>query len=286
MSEMIIKEWLNVPQEIKTEYPFKVVKITDRKKVDSPTIEYLQKNILFSYEEKESLDFALDGSSNEYKKEYIKSIYPNINTAGGPKMADTVQKGDFGEIITKIVLKEFYGRDSLNKLKYKFNSGRSVFGTDLISFDNIENPQYMYFCETKFRKKLDKEYVKNGEAKNPLYISVIAHNSLQYDTRQTVDPVMRFMMTIARETKDFERAKTLREIMNGKRPIQKGYEIFLLSEDKNGDFEELQKALNDIENRLDPLSMTLILVDDFSLIEKNVWENFEQFALGLYGVKT
>jgi len=286
MAKQILKDWLTNPCSVSSSYPFKVLKITDKKQVDSPIIEYLQDCLLHSYEEKQDLDFSLDGADSDYIKNYIRELYPNNKTCGGPKMKEIVQSGDFGEVVTKMILKELYNRDCINKLKYKFNSGRSTFGTDLVSFDNINNPSQIFFGEVKYRKKLGKEYIDIGnKKKESFYISVIAHNALKYDTRLVINPVLRFMMLRARTSlNDMSKAVLFREILNGKRKIQKNYEIFLLSEDKKANIKVLSDALNQLQNQLSPLSLTLVLIDDLSTIKEKVWNDFEKYSFKLYGV--
>lgn len=281
----IISEWLNPPQEDNKQYSFRFIKITNKKKADSEIIQFLQENLLYTYEDKDSLDFSLEGGSVDYIREYLKSLFPNDENSDSERNKIMVQSGDFGEATTKLLLKTLYNKDSLNKLKYKLHSGRSVFGTDLISFDNIKNPSLMSFCEVKTRQKLSKEKGKNENGEDEqLYISVIAHNSLKYDTKQGINSVLRFMMVKAKETNDLITAKTFREILNGNKKINKAYEIFILTEDTKTNLTLLLNALEHLQNKLTPLSISIILVDDLAYIRNEVWHGIENYAYTVYGV--
>ena len=225
----MIGEWLNIPEIDPNIHSLTFVKITNKKKADSPIIEYLQKNILYTYEDKESLDFSLADGSKESIRAYLKALFPNDENTDNLQTKIRVQAGDLAEVSTKLILKYFYNQDSLNKLKYKLHSGRSVFGTDLIAFDNIKNPHDISFYEVKSKKNLSpkKEKLPNGDDAD-IYISVVAHDSLKYDTEQVVNPVLRFMMQKSYESKEFDQAKLFREIIHKKRVLNKKYGIFII----------------------------------------------------------
>lgn len=281
----MIEEWLNTPEIDPNSQSFTVVKITNKKKADSPIIEYLQKNILYTYEDKESLDFSLEGGTKESIRDYLKALFPNDENSDNLQTKIRVQAGDLAEVTTKLILKNFYSKDSLNKLKYKLHSGRSVFGTDLIAFDNIKNPHDISFYEVKSKKNLspNKEKRANDETED-VYISVVAHNSLKYDTEQKINPVLRFMMQKAFESKEFDQAKILRDIIHRKRILKEEYGIFIVTEDSETKIPSLITALESITNRLSPLSMTIVLVDDLTYIRNEVWGGIEKYAFNLYGV--
>jgi len=281
----MIGEWLNIPEIDPNIHSLTFVKITNKKKADSPIIEYLQKNILYTYEDKESLDFSLADGSKESIRAYLKALFPNDENTDNLQTKIRVQAGDLAEVSTKLILKYFYNQDSLNKLKYKLHSGRSVFGTDLIAFDNIKNPHDISFYEVKSKKNLSpkKEKLPDGND-TEIYISVVAHDSLKYDTEQVVNPVLRFMMQKSFESKEFDQAKLFREIIHKKRVLNKKYGIFIMTEDSETKIPSLIDALEKLSNRLSPLSMTIVLVDDLTFIRNEVWGGIEKYAFNLYGV--
>ena len=281
----MIGEWLNIPEIDPNIHSLTFVKITNKKKADSPIIEYLQKNILYTYEDKESLDFSLADGSKESIRAYLKALFPNDENTDNLQTKIRVQAGDLAEVSTKLILKYFYNQDSLNKLKYKLHSGRSVFGTDLIAFDNIKNPHDISFYEVKSKKNLSpkKEKLPDGND-TEIYISVVAHDSLKYDTEQVVNPVLRFMMQKSFESKEFDQAKLFREIIHKIRVLNKKYGIFIMTEDSETKIPSLIDALEKLSNRLSPLSMTIVLVDDLTFIRNEVWGGIEKYAFNLYGV--
>lgn len=280
----MIGEWLKLTETDSATYSFSFIKFTNKKKADSPIIDYLKENILYTYEDKSSLDNSLADGSPEFIRDYLKSLFPNDENADGEKNKVRMQAGDFAEITTKLLLKHFYNKESLNKLKYKLHAGRSVFGTDLIAFDNINSPQNISFCEVKSKKSLKIGKIDPSEKEEDLYISVKAHNSLKYDTEQKINPVLRFMMNRAYEAQNFEQFKMLREILNGKKIVNKAYEIFILTEDSKNSIKPLMDALEKIDDKLNPLFLTIILVDDLTYIRNEVWGGIEKYAFSLYGV--
>lgn len=281
----MIGEWLNAPVVDTSSHSFTFIKITNKKQADSPIIEYLQKNILYTYEDKESLDFSLADGTRDSIRAYLKALFPNDDNSDNEKSKIRIQAGDLAEVSTKLILKHFYNKDSLNKLKYKFHSGKSVFGTDLITFDNIKDPHDISFYEVKSKKNLSpkKEKLPSGDDAE-IYISVVAHDSLKYDTEQVVNPVLRFMMQKSFESKEFDQAKLFREIIHKKRVLNQKYGIFIMTEDSETKIPSLITALESVKNRLTPLSMTIVLVDDLTYIRNEVWNGIEKYAFDLYGV--
>lgn len=285
--DKIVDDWLNKPNENVNDYSFKLIQITNKKQSDSALIQYLQKNLLFTYEDQDSLNFSLDGGSKDFIRDYLKSLFPNDENSDSEQNKIMTQTGDFGEATTKLLLKQFYNRDSISKLKYKFHSGRSVFGTDLITFDNISNPTEISFCEVKCKQNLNQKSKGKNENNEDeqLYISVLAHNSLSYDTKQKINPVLRQMMIKSKENREFDIAKNFREIINGNKQLKTDYEIFILTQDTDKNhFDNILNALENIQNKLNPLSITLIIVDDLKTIRTEVWNGIEQYAYSLFGV--
>ena len=92
------------------------------------------------------------------------------------------------------------------------------------------------------------------------------------------------MMVKAKESKELDTAKTFREIINGNKKIKKEYEIYILTEDTKANLANILDALEQLQNKLFPLSITFIIVDDLDYIKKEIWSGIENYAYSLYGV--
>ena len=79
--------------------------------------------------------------------------------------------GDFGEIFASLIINFIENKETFNKLRWKYNNDKSVFGTDIVSFDSLDEPSEICYCEVKTRENcLKKEEVSRGKNGNDVII--------------------------------------------------------------------------------------------------------------------
>lgn len=269
MNKDYIGNWLNEPQQdTSTQYKFKLIKITNKSNKTTDLIKDLQKELLYTYREKDFLDEQIFTRSKEDIIKYVSGMIPddqcNIN--------DNVRTGDFGEVLVKAIIMYFYKYIAYNKLKFKFNKNRSVFATDLVAFDDILNPESIYYYEIKTRTSLNKE---DGS-----YITEIAYNGLVKDEDNAVQPVLDFMAQRFNESGKKELSAKYLTLALNKHLVKENYEIFILTNDiSEKKINNICNALQTHQITLNPLSLNLVLVPELYEIRDEVWKSISNRAV-------
>ena len=269
MNKDYIGNWLNEPQQdTYTQYKFKLIKITNKSNKTTDLIKDLQKELLYAYSEKYFLNEQVFTRSKEDIIKYVRGMIPddqcNIN--------DNVRTGDFGEVLVKAIIMYFYKYIAYNKLKFKFNKNRSVFATDLVAFDDILNPESIYYYEIKTRKSLNKE---DGS-----YITEIAYNGLIKDEDNEVQPVLDFMAQRFYENGEKELSAKYFNLALNKHLVKENYEIFILTNDiSEQKITNICNALQALEIKINPLSLNLVLVPELYEIRDEVWKSISNRAI-------
>ncbi|MCB1174530.1 MAG: DUF1837 domain-containing protein [Leptospiraceae bacterium] len=134
-----------------TQYSFNIVQITEKSSPDNDIVKYLQETIITSYRTLDFYNFHLG------KEATLDEIRQYINEQVVPKNENqfdrNVRHGDWGEILAGLIVTYFQDLIiPINKLQWKFNKDKAVFGTDLIAFNNNEKIDDIFFYEIKTRK--------------------------------------------------------------------------------------------------------------------------------------
>ncbi len=170
----------------------------------------------------------------------------------------------------------FYNFTAYNKLKFKFNKNRSVFATDLLAFDNLNDPKSIHFYEIKTRQSLNKE--------DGFYITEIAYDCLENDSDNVVHPVLDFMAQRFFSSGEKDLSAKYLQLALDRHSVKSYYEIFILTNDINeSKISKICDALNNLNLKLKPLSLTLVLVPELYTIKNEVWNTICDRFLELSG---
>ena len=274
----IFRSYFNSPLiDNKTFSRLNVITINSVKDTDAVLSSELQEALILSYADKDTYDLQFENATEQEIIDYINHKIPGADN----QLDKNVARGDFGEVFCRLVSEYFYGRTCFNKLKYKFNNKKSVFGTDVLAFDDINNPKEIRYYEVKTRKELTKEYTKKGEP--PIYISIIAHNSLYKDYTESFSSVLDFMFQRFAEEKKYEQARIFRDINNNKTQLKKEYEIFLITEDNSENKDIILNALNDLPPKMSALSVTIVIIKDLYAFIDKTWKTITNKAVEMFG---
>jgi hypothetical protein len=132
-----LDNWLAYESESGS-FKFSFIRITENNKPDINIIKLLQKEILFSYKPDGfySLYFGKSASEEDIREYVLKQVIPAENN----QFDRNVRQGDWGEILASLIVTYFQKLEiPINKLQWKMNKDKAVFGTDLIAFDNAGN---------------------------------------------------------------------------------------------------------------------------------------------------
>ena len=132
----MIKEWLS-HQDQTDKYIFKLIYVTEKTPPKDDLIFLLQEKIITSYRNIDFLKFHHDNSSETEIREYVVNY---IIPTDKDQFGRNVKQGDWGEILSALIVAYFQNLEvPINKLQWKVNKDKAVFGTDLIAFNKCHS---------------------------------------------------------------------------------------------------------------------------------------------------
>jgi hypothetical protein len=266
----MIKNWLEYTEKGDAEYVFKLVQVTEKKSPNDDLVKFLQEKIITSYRSIDYYKFHLGETVSEDKiRKYVQDqVIPRAEN----QFDRNVRQGDWGEILSGLIVSYFQNLlIPINKLQWKFNKDKAVFGTDLIAFNNGETIEDIYYYEIKTRVNPN-----NKEGKNPnrYYISIWAHNSLLKDEQSPTESIADFLERFYFEKKDYNNASKFKDIVKNPQNYNKKFELFLIVE-KNNFVDSILTDLNELPPQLEPLTVTIIFIDSLSDLVNRTWADIE-----------
>lgn len=266
----MIKNWLEYNEDNDAEYVFKLVQITEKETPDDDLINLLQENLITSYRSLNFCKFHLGETATEEEiRQYVQNqVIPKDEN----QVDKNVRQGDWGEILSGLIASYFQDLIiPINKLQWKFNKDKAVFGTDLLAFNKGDNIEDIYYYEIKTRLNPNN---KEGKKPNRFYISVLAHNSLLKDEQSPTESIADFLERLYVEKGDYDTASKFKDIVKNPQNYNRKFELFLIVE-KDKFVKEILTELNELPPKLNPLSVTIIFIDDLSSLVNRTWEDIE-----------
>ena len=255
-------------------YSFDVIHITEKKKPDIAFINFLKEQILFSYRPLGFYEHHFSPSAtNDEIRSYVKNIIPKDNTL----LDRNLRQGEWGEVLACLIVTYFQNlKVPINKLQWKFNSNKAVFGTDLIAFNNSDEIKDIHYYEVKTRQNPHK---KEGNKKNGrYYISIWAYKSLEKDNFSPTSSIANFLEMLYFEKEDFDNADKFKNITRFPQNYNSYFEIFLIFE-KNNYRDILLDELETLPSKISPLRVTLIFVDNLKQLVNDTWQDIEEILV-------
>ncbi|MBN2616578.1 MAG: DUF1837 domain-containing protein [Bacteroidales bacterium] len=266
----MIDNWLEYNDENDTGYVFKLVQITEKNSPNDDLIKLIQEKIITSYRRLDYYKFHLGETVTE--DEIRKYIQDQVIPKDENQFDRNVRQGDWGEILSGMIVTYFQNLlIPINKLQWKFNKDKAVFGTDMIAFNNGEKIEDIYYYEIKTRVNPNN---KEGKSPNRHYISIWAHNSLLKDEKSPTESIADFLERLYFEKEDYTTASKFKDLVKNPQNYNKNFELFLIVE-KDKFIDEILTDLNELPPELEPLTVTIILIDRLSSLVKRTWEDIE-----------
>ena len=265
----MIEQYFSEKERDSQKYDFCFVHITEDKAKDDELICELQKNILRAYSSPAFLQQKRRNLDRKGLETYIKEkVIPN----NANKIDLSVRNGDFGEIFVSLIIEYFYKKEPFHKLRWKFNSNKSVFGTDIVAFDSLDNPTEISYYEVKTRQNpFNKE--------NSEFITVIAYKSLEKDMNSNTETILDFMSKFYFELGEYDKSNVFSDLVDGVKPVNKNYEIFIITDSEilSKEYQKLLSALQSIiPKTITPLSVTFIFIDNLQGLITDTWETIAE----------
>lgn len=271
----MIEDWLKYDEQENTDYVFKLIHITENQSPpDEKLIEYLQEKILTSYRRLDFYKFHLGETATEDEiRSYVKEqVIPKEKN----QFDRNVRQGDWGEILAALIVSKFQNLEiPINKLQWKFNKDKAVFGTDLIAFNKGEKIEDIYYYEIKTRLNPDK---KEGKNPNRHYIAVWAYQSLYKDEQSPTETIANFLEQLYFEKEDYDAATKFQDIVKNPNNYNRKFELFLIIE-KSKFIDEILKELNGLPPKLNPLNVTIVFIDNLGKLVKETWGDIENVLI-------
>ena len=243
--------------------------ISQEKAVDNAFLENLKENLLISYRALEQYQFHLREASEEKIKDYVRDYVIPQDISGVDR---NVRQGDWGEILAGLMVSKFQDLSiPINKLRWKVNKNKSVFGTDLIAFNNGETITDIHYYEIKTRLYSHK---KEGAQPHYGYISILAHNSLLKDNNAPSEMLADFLMRYYIDRNQFDMAAKFSDIVQNPSKYNRKFELFFIVEE-NKYTDKIFEELNDLPPQLDPLRVTVIIIKDLQKLIDDTWSDIE-----------
>lgn len=269
----MIKKWINEVPRKPCPYCYSVIDITELDEISDDVKRYISEFILSSFRNIEHIKRRYKDKPVEKLKEYIAN---NIFAPNDDAFGKNVRQGDWGEIISALVLKDFRGLVlPVFKLRWKVNHEKSMFGTDVFAVKEDEhgNIHKLIYCESKTRRTYSKSV---GEE---------AYNSLYKDNGESLSQIIDFISKVYFEKGNFAISDKYDEIFNNIDKYKKEFQIFLILE-KSIWNEEVLKTLHDIPPELHDLHVNVLLIENLKdVIEHTYNMSIEVGEELVYGKK-
>lgn len=282
----MIPSWLEKQNRTPQLYAFNVIDISEKRGFDDLIKNYLGEQTLLQYE---SLDKLKRHYAQKKPKDLIKYLrnyaFPNINHAppNGKTIVKNVKQGDFGEILTTLIIENFTDlKVPISKLRYKFNKDRSMFCTDLISHN-----QGSIITDLKYYE------IKTRTSRQVLDVGTEAYLSLLKDEQKPSEAIANFLSNhyfcLAETLKNaggendkvnklYELSDQFNDIVDNPQSYNRSFEIVLIIEKKFFN-EEILDRLNKISLQLSPLEVTIILIDNLKCIVNDTFRIAKKSAV-------
>lgn len=270
----MINKWLEYKEQ-DSKYLFRSIYVGEKSKPDISIINYLQEKIITSYRNIDYYKFHLEGSSEAEIRNYIINQVIPANISQFDK---NVRQGDWGEILSALIVSYFQNLEvPINKLQWKLNKDKAVFGTDLFAYNKGTEITDLFYYEIKTRLN-----PKRKEGVNPkrFYISIIAHNSLLNDEFAPTESIAEFLSRLFFEKNNLIEAKKFKDMVKNPHNYKRNFELFFIIDNKNFKTAILDD-LNNLPPKLDPLRVTFIFIDDLQLLVHKTWNDIESILVKL-----
>lgn len=282
----MITNWLKRNQKNPSVYKFNVFDITESTPIDTSIKDFLSEQVLVQYKSFRFFKMHYEKETPEKLKDYLRNyVFPNeefAETKRGKQIVKNVRQGDFGEILSTILVEEFTDlKVPISKLRFKFNSNRSVFCTDLIAHNNDEIITDLKYYEIKTRT-----------SQNVYDVGIEAYESLVRDEEKPTETIANFLSNYYFEQaevlftndaddqakKFYDISTQFAEIVKNPQNYNRSFEIILIIE-KSYFKEIIIKKLDALSLKLSPLEITIVLIDNLGDLVTNSYKNAEDIAV-------
>jgi len=172
----LLESWLSIAEDHEDKYDaFSLIRISEFQPPSEECCIFLSRKLT---EELVSIELLI-GYSNTLGWDKTSELLANMVPAQW-----TNKLGDFGEMLSGILLEEFHNLQlPVRKLRYKISSGQTLPSTDIVAFkiNDEEHIEEVHFVEVKARNSKDS------------YMALEAYSQLQEAYHSNLPPILHFI---------------------------------------------------------------------------------------------
>jgi hypothetical protein len=269
----MINDWLSyIPRDAVSFSSFRLVDVAERKAPDERIRHYLAREVLGSYRNLDFLKRSYQHADAAALRDYLaQHVFP----ADTSPLVRNVRQGDFGEILASLIVSFFEQLVvPIHKMSYKFNKDRSVFCTDMLAHNAGPAILRLFYYEIKTRQTIQLE----GTSPDRHFVTVHAHNSLLKDQQTPNESIADFLAQRYFDMEDFDNAAKYHDIVLNSTRYTKQFELYFIIE-RNSYNEDILHALQSLPPTLHPLGVTVVLIDNFHSLLREVFEFATDIAI-------
>lgn len=255
----MVKRWISETYDNENDFRFVVIDISEYTEITEEIKKVMATSLISSFRDIKQLKRRYENQPKTKLKEYIES---KIFATKKDNFSVATRRGDWGEVLCGLILDEFRGyKLPVNKLKWKINNERSLFGTDVFAIkENASgNIESLVYTESKLRTSYSKDIGKE------------AYQSLYKDNGSSLPDIIDYISRLCFDKRDYEMADKFDNIYLNMKKYNKEFQIFLIF-DKNTWRKEILDILNDLPPELDHLFVTIVLIDNLKVLIEETYE--------------
>lgn len=215
----MIRDWLRIVTRYEHDYKFNIIDATETDiREDASFPSWLAEQLLVAYKNPEHLKRRYSKREKGELKNYLTTqVFPPLTK----KLDQNVRRGDWGEIITSLILRDIHQLETaLIKLRYKLNRRKSSFGIDVfgVQLDKEGKVCGLCVCEAKTKITYDKQ------------IGIKAYNSLYFNDNSSIITICDFMSTLYYNEGNYDLSDQFDEIVLQEANFPTDHHIFLVHE--------------------------------------------------------
>jgi len=270
----MLDKWLAYNARNPNKFCFSLIDVSEKAKRSNRLKGYLSKEVLESYRNIDALKKLFENKTEKALRDYLDAyVFPDAKNT----INKNVRQGDFGEILAGLIVAHFCGLViPIHKLRWKFNSNRSVFCTDMIAHNSGQHITDIYYYEVKSRLNIQKEAVK----KVSNYVTVNAHNALLKDEQGNNEGIADFLFRLHAELENFDESLKYGEIVTRSAKFVRHFELFFIIE-QSAYIEDILDDLNNLPPSLAPINVTIVLLDGLNNLVVDVINHAKQQAVDI-----
>ena len=276
----MINNWLQEKFRDQQPYTFQIIDITEKAIRNEGIITYFGECTLNKYRNLNGLKKEYSSKTREDLIDYLtRYVFPTNEN----NFTKNVKQGDIGEILTIDIIEKFRNlKVPIYKMRWKFNNNKSVFCTDIFAHNNGAELTDLKYYEVKTKRSTTKIDELGINAYNSLKSDIPNENIADFISRYYTDKAETLFDAGLEDQADmfYDIAAKYDDIVQNPSSYNRSFEIVLIVERKLFK-EDILVNLNDLPPEIEPLEVTVILIDDLKKFVEESYDSAIKYAINM-----